>query len=62
MDNETVHINSEELRKQINEAIEAVKFYKYVADIEDAFASGGLSASINQLESLLALADIELKR
>jgi hypothetical protein len=62
MDNETAPQNSEELRKQINEAIEAVKFYKYVAGIEDAFASGGLSTNIHWLESLLELADIELKR
>ena len=54
--------NSEELREQINEAIEAIKFYKYVADIEDAFAGSGLNANINWLESLLKLANIELKR
>ena len=53
--------NSEELREQISKAIEAIKFYKYVADIEDAFAGGGLSANIDWLESLLKLANIELK-
>lgn len=62
MDNETAPRNSKKLREQINEAIEAVKFYKYVANIEDAYASGGLSANINRLESLLKLANIELKR
>ena len=61
MDNETAPRNSKELREQINEAIAAIKFYKYVADIEDAFASGGLHANINWLESLLKLANIELK-
>ena len=62
MDNETAPRNSKELREQVNEVIEAVKFYKYVANIEDAYASGGLSANINRLESLLKLANIELKR
>ncbi|MDD4873716.1 MAG: hypothetical protein PHE15_01905 [Dehalococcoidales bacterium] len=54
--------NSGELREQINEAIKSIKFYKHVADIEDAFASGGLSTNIDWLESLLKLANIELKR
>ncbi len=52
--------NSEELREHIKEAIVAVKQGMDQAEIEDNSVNTFIDANILWLESLLALADIEL--
>ena len=54
--------NDDELLAKIVDAIQAINQYKSLADIEDAFISGGLSANISWLEELIVMADIKLKR